>query len=479
MPNQENNVIQKKECLPQLPSLSEESQQQELIQLQAELQELRAVIRNIKESRSWRITQPLRVVKWWTDLFTRKFVQALSLGRSRGVSYVARLLLKRLRAMIFPQYLTRYYHNELRCILAENADRPIIIFRPLVDWKIPLFQRPQHMAKGLADQGFLYFYCTPNGFDSISGFSKVHDRCYVTDQFKLVDQIKRKKIIHIYAADTHCNWEYIEGHLKAGDMVLYEYVDEIHPDISGRETSVELLERHSNVLRCKDIIFVASADKLYRDVEGYRAKNIALITNGVDIDHFTIERDSAFIPPEIYSIINKKKPVIGYFGALAKWFDYELILSLAKARPEYEILLIGWNYDQSIKNYPIHDYPNITVIGPINYQVLPKYACWFDVSTIPFRINEVTESTSPIKLFEYMALGHPIVTTDMPECRKYRSALVAKSHEEFINLIDIALQRCDSPDHLRTLAEEAKKNSWEGKARDIATILRKNLAVHD
>jgi len=462
-----------------LPIAAYAQYQQELSLLEAELRELRGLLRLMEESRSWKITQPLRDALWWAESVRRNFRQALWLARSKGLGYVAGLVWKRLRTKILPRYPVRYYRNKLWRILAENPGKPIIVFRPVVDWNLPLFQRPQHVAKGLADQGFLYFFCTTNGFDAIHGFTKVHDGCYITDQFELVDQIEGKKIIHIYAADTQCKWEYIEGRLMVGDVVLYEYIDEIHADISGREISGELLERHTKVLRCENVICITSADKLYRDVERYRTKNTMLVTNGVDINHFTVDRNSTAIPPEIHDIVAKKKPIIGYFGALAKWFDYELILSLAKARPNYEILLIGWNYDQSINHYPIHDYPNITVIGPIDYQALPQYACWFNVSTIPFRINEVTESTSPIKLFEYMALGHPIVTTDMPECRKYRSALVAKSHEEFISLIDVAMQRCDNPDYLRTLVEEAKENSWECKARDIATILRKNLVGYE
>jgi hypothetical protein len=91
-------------------------------------------------------------------------------------------------------------------------------------------------------------------------------------------------------------------------------------------------------------------------------------------------------------VVGRGKCIIGYFGALAKWFDYELVMELARAHPEYEILLIGWDYDRSLNAYPVREHSNITVIGPIDYKVLPHYACWFDVSMIPFRINEKTGS---------------------------------------------------------------------------------------
>ncbi len=58
-----------------------------------------------------------------------------------------------------------------------------------------------------------------------------------------------------------------------------------------------------------------------------------------------------------------------------------------------------------------------------------------DVMIIPFVLNEITSSTSPVKLFEYMAMKKPIVTTDMLECRKYKSVLIGKNYEDFIKKI--------------------------------------------
>jgi glycosyltransferase involved in cell wall biosynthesis len=86
-------------------------------------------------------------------------------------------------------------------------------------------------------------------------------------------------------------------------------------------------------------------------------------------------------------------------------------------------------------------------------------------------INDITESTSPIKLFEYMAMGKPIVTTNMPECRKYQSVLIGKNHEEFIKKIDEALSLRDDREYKNILKKEAKANSWESKAKVIAEML--------
>ena len=135
----------------------------------------------------------------------------------------------------------------------------------------------------------------------------------------------------------------------------------------------------------------------------------------------------------------------------AEWFDYELIKKLAVERPDREIVLIGVDYDKSIEKSGMDKLSNIHFLGPINYTELPAYSKHFSVSTIPFILNDITESTSPVKLFEYMAMGHPIVTTNLPECKKYQSTLISKTHEEFMANIEKALTLSENAEYKETL----------------------------
>lgn len=104
---------------------------------------------------------------------------------------------------------------------------------------------------------------------------------------------------------------------------------------------------------------------------------------------------------------------------------------------------------------------------------MPQYAIHFDVSTIPFKINEVTESTSPVKLFEYMAMGKPIVTTNMKECRKYNSVIIAEERNNFILKIDEALSLKNDDSYLSSMEIEALNNTWSKKAAVIKEVLKK------
>ncbi len=361
-------------------------------------------------------------------------------------------------------------------ILNKYPTQTIMILPPLVDWNIPLFQRPQHLAKNIAKQNILYFFCTPNGlYDHIDGFEEVSEKCYITNRFDLVDQITdRKKVYDLSSTDNGTDWTFVKTRLDRGDRIVYQYIDEISEEISGHKIPESLFKKHFNILKDEQCIVIPSATKLEDDVKEHRTKNYKLVTNGVEIEHFSQTVAEEQYPALVKDLLAKNKPVIGYFGAFANWFDYELVIKLATQRPNLEILLLGVDYDGSIKKYHLEQYDNITIAGPIDYKELPKYAAAFTVSTIPFLINEITESTSPIKLFEYMAMKKPIVTTDMPECRKYESVLIGKNHDDFIAKIDEALELKEDRNYIKLLEKEALQNSWKAKAGDIAKMIREN-----
>ena len=87
-------------------------------------------------------------------------------------------------------------------------------------------------------------------------------------------------------------------------------------------------------------------------------------------------------------------------------------------------------------------------------------------------INDITKATSPLKLFEYMALGKPIVTTAMTECKKYKSVFISDNYDEFVSLIDVAINIKDS-EYFNLLEKEALENTWYEKAKIIIELIKK------
>ena len=369
-------------------------------------------------------------------------------------------------------------------ILKKEKFKAVVVFDSRVGWNIPLFQRSQHMANELTDDGYLYFYRTSEQFDPhVKTVEKLKDRLYLVNManfalqnamFDLLKEYKGHKFLSLYSTDVYLDEQYIkEKYTDNGFKIIYEYIDELSDEISGHLPDF-VYDRHKNIIEDKSNIAVGSADKLIEEIEKIRGKeNVAMITNGVQYDHWQYRSDE--VPEKLKDIVSKGKPIIGYFGALAKWFDYELLKKVAKERPNYEIVLIGFLYDNSFKDSKIDELENVHYLGIVDYKELNQYSQYFTISTIPFLLNDITESTSPVKLFEYMAMGHPIVTTDMRECRKYKSVLIGKSHEDFIEKLDFALTLDKNDEYYNYLKEEALANTWKEKAAILDRLIDKNI----
>lgn len=367
----------------------------------------------------------------------------------------------------------------------KNYDR-IIIWRSNFGWNVPLFQRPQHIALNLSKQNSLMFYEVTHFTDKIKDLKEQDENLILINLenksiekilLKKLQNIEKNKFIQIYSTDWNMKLEEMKDFIKNGYKIIYEYIDDINPILSGtKELPLNIKEKYEYMLSDKKNVYVVvTADKLKEDIEKKRGnENLVFACNGVDYDHYQNIDDNYDFEKIFKDILKENKPIIGYYGAFASWFDYNMIKELAINRPQYNIVLIGSKYDETFEKSGIDQIKNIHFIGSKEYKTLKNYASKFNVCTVPFLINDITQATSPLKIFEYMALEKPIVTTAMDECKKYKSIMIANSVEEFINLIDksIKLNKEDSKEYFETLKKEALENTWEAKARDIINLIK-------
>lgn len=369
-------------------------------------------------------------------------------------------------------------------ILENSSYDRIVVWRSSFGWNVPLYQRPQHIFSNFARQKTLVFYEVTKFTDDVKRMKRQEKNLYLVNYnntafSKLLHQeIEKKdipKYVQFYSTDWTLSTKRIQRYMDQGYRVVYEYIDDLNPHLAGTdELPVNVKEKYKMAMNDTDIFVVVTAEALKRDVLDKRGSvRMVFSSNGVDYSHFHDEVDENYkLDKEFQSILNKGKPVIGYYGALAKWFDYKLLKKIDSTNL-YQIVLFGIPYDDSFENSQIKSCRNIHYLGAKDYKILQNYAAHVDILTIPFLINDITKATSPVKLFEYMALNKPIVTTDMDECRKYKSVLIGHDSEEFIQQLDRALKLKQDPEYIKLLNQEALENTWREKSRLILEELKK------
>lgn len=405
---------------------------------------------------------------------------------------------KKAAGYIYSNYLVRLsigerlyialHKKQLLGRIDEVLEKPgydrIVIWRSSFGWNVPLYQRPQHIFTNFARQKTLVFYEVTRFTDNVRRMKKQEENLYLVNfnntafSKLLLRGIAKKdipKYVQFYSTDWTLPAKKIREYMDQGYGIVYEYIDDLNPHLAGTdELPVNVREKYEMAMKNTDIFVVVTAEALKRDVLSKRgSERMVFSGNGVDYQHFHDEVDEDYkLDKEFQSILNKGKPVIGYYGALAKWFDYELLKKIDSTNL-YQTVLFGIPYDDSFENSDIKNCKNIHYLGAKDYRILQNYAAHIDVLTIPFLINDITRATSPVKLFEYMALNKPIVTTDMDECRKYESVLIGHDPDEFINQLDRALKLKHDPEYIKLLDREALENTWKEKAKLILDELEK------
>ncbi|MEO8464671.1 MAG: glycosyltransferase [Gammaproteobacteria bacterium] len=249
--------------------------------------------------------------------------------------------------------------------------------------------------------------------------------------------------------------------------IVYHCVDDIGAQRGMPTREIEAAE--AALLARADHCFVTAEDLL--ETRRSQCASIHYFPNVADFEHFSraLAGETA-VPADLEAL---PQPRIGFVGAISdQKLDLPLLKALAEAHPEYSIVLIGkvGEGDPWTDVEPLRGLPNVHLLGPKPYEQLPAYLKGFDVALLPSVMNRYTRGMFPMKFFEYLAAGCPVVGTRLPALREFHHvAEFAGTPAEFVAAVQRAA--CGEGPPLAERLAVAREHTYERRTTRMMQLV--------
>lgn len=201
---------------------------------------------------------------------------------------------------------------------------------------------------------------------------------------------------------------------------------------------------------CADRVFI-TAKSLHPGTQ-YDEKTVYL-PQGVNVEQFST-----------VDLMPSKEKVLGFFGLLAEWVDFDLIYDVATALPDWQLEFIG-----KVDYLPerVQSLSNVKILPPVAFTALAQSIQHWRAAWIPFKVNDLTEAVNPLKLREYLAAGLPTLSTPMPEAFALKDLIeISASADEVVTWLQTVVVN-DSKEQRSGRRESVKNDSWKGRAATL------------
>jgi len=366
---------------------------------------------------------------------------------------------------------------------APQGDKPDIYVWSVIDWHFRV-QRPQHLARALSEAGHRVFYMSNNFVDCdepgfklerldddgrllqvhlhLLGAPAIYTHSPTPEQSaQLAGGLAAFAEWHdggqAVSIVQHPYWTLLAGRPPTA-CVVYDCMDH-HAGFANNTSGILTEERH--LIASSDLVIVTS-HWLEQEI-GRQDRPVALIRNATEFEHFNRAPTHVFSDPD-------GQRVIGYYGAIAHWFDVDLVRTVAEAFPQHLVLLIG--SDTTGAAQALSDLANVQCTGEVKYSELPYWLHGFDVCLLPFKVEPLTLATNPVKIYEYLSAGKPVVAVDLPEMAQFgKRVRVAGTPLAFVEEVADALAATDDAAARIEREAFASSQTWAVRASELDTAL--------
>lgn len=283
---------------------------------------------------------------------------------------------------------------------------------------------------------------------------------------ELINSLALHNIIYVNSWVFH--YPNLTKYLKPR-LSIYHCVDPIFTPYDARHGIVS-----EKILIAQSDLVICTSQQLYREKLSVHP-NTFFIPNAADVIH-SIQATNPQLPIH-QSLENIPKPVIGYFGNIERRIDYELIREVASKNRNMSFVFAGPVEKELVPEY-FFSIPNVYLTGRVPYDQMPNMVKGFDVAIIPFKKTMESPTVFPLKLFEYLGAGKPVISTNFNmDLKNFTEDLVAycDNADQFSNAINEGLAT-DSAEFQKKRIALAKQHTWEKRASDFEFLIDKQLA---
>ena len=254
------------------------------------------------------------------------------------------------------------------------------------------------------------------------------------------------------------------------ELTVYYCIDDL---ASSSPQARRITASEQDLFREADLVFVTS-EKLRGRAAQFR-RRVDLFPFGVNFKEFERVREEPEQP--MADLQDVPRPIAGYVGGLHQWVDQDLLVSVAQQLPDVSFVLVG---PAQCDVSRLAACPNMHVLGARPHGELPRYIKRFDVGLIPYRLSEYTANVYPTKLNEYLAMGKPVVATDLPEIRRVNSAhsnivQIGNGAHAFADAVRSAVADGADSERLRRI-DVARENGWDARVEQMSRLIEEAIA---
>ena len=368
-------------------------------------------------------------------------------------------------------------------VVSEVTSQPPVILLAGVIWEFRM-QRPQQLALHFHKSGSTVLYCSPGTYRGFktgwkisqiqqgiheiyffapkrcemwelnsnrSFLNKVH--CELQELIHKITLLQKQRPLVIV---EHPFWGEVVHGIKDAD-ILYDCLDDFS-DFEDADEAVHTLEE----MLVRSVDGIVSTAQHLDERWSTSTKPHCIIRNAADFEHFSRKPDTHYQSPS-------GQLVLGYHGAIEHWFDVELVEHIADEMQDCIIMLVGGIGKPEVKKR-LAAHANIMLVGEVEYSRLPYYLYGFDIGLLPFLIQPLTLNTNPVKVYEYLAAGIPVVSVPLPEMLHFTELVTVADRDNFIPAIRDTLMR---PKDVLQLQQFASEQTWGHRVNDFYNFQRK------